>query len=114
MFSYIIKLPKPFPFDLLLNDDQAEFLKKPYPYCEVCRASQSKWYKVSFLFVSISNGHITQDRFNYSLIHLLLDGTFNVPSNLIPNLFYIQFYLCIYNIQKAYNISLQSEQSMLE
>lgn len=48
--------------------------------------------KVSFEFLSTPNEHITQDRFSCSLIrfiiivHLLLDGTFDPASTIVPNL----------------------------
>ncbi|KAG2136422.1 hypothetical protein DEU56DRAFT_756330 [Suillus clintonianus] len=111
--------PSSFPFQLLLTEAQTDSLQELLSLLKgLTRGRVSDLIqRVSFLFVATANDHITQDRFSCSLIrylivsHLLLDGTFELPSNIVPNLSCIQFCMRAVGVQEAYNHALDADEA---
>ncbi|KAG1717477.1 hypothetical protein EDB19DRAFT_1839907, partial [Suillus lakei] len=119
MFLRYLDHPDTFPLELHLSEHQTLSL---HELLSTLRGGGSgsavdKIQEVSFIFLATPNGHITQDRFSCSLIqyiimsHLLLDGTFDPPSNVVPNLSCIQFCMRAAAVLQAYNHCIASGES---
>jgi hypothetical protein len=100
--TVITVAPQSSPFEFILTNAQVSSLSQlsavltGASHGSVTECVQ----KVSFEFLSTPNEHIMQDRFSCSLIrfiiivHLLLDGTFEPASTIVPNLSCLQFCIC--------------------
>lgn len=122
MFLRFIDKPQTFPFELLITEEQSESLIR---LLSVLKGGEGgsvsdRIQEVSFVFLTTSNEHITNDRFSCSLIryiilsHLLLDGTFEPASNIVPNLSCLQFCMRASGVLEAYNSGLnESSEGLL-
>jgi hypothetical protein len=114
MFLRFIDEPHKFPFELILSPEQTQAFIRLLSVLkggEGGGASECV-QEVSFVFLKTPNEHITNDRFSCSLIryiiisHLLLDGTFEPASNVVPDLSCLQFCMRASGVFEAYNSGL--------
>ncbi|KAG2111477.1 hypothetical protein DEU56DRAFT_919982 [Suillus clintonianus] len=103
--------PDSCPFELLLTATQTTALQQLLAVLTGALRGPVTHHiqEVSFLFLSTPNEHITQDRFSCNLIrymimsHLLLDGTFEPASTIVPNLSCIQYSMRATGVFEGYN-----------
>jgi hypothetical protein len=119
MMLRFLENPSNFPLQLVLSEAQIAVLGQ---LSEILKGDgeipvSESIQRVSFLFVATANDHITNDRFSCSLMrfivvtHLLLDGTFELPSNITPNLSCLQFCMRATCVKEAHERILLCEDS---
>ncbi|KAG2038742.1 hypothetical protein BDR03DRAFT_1009494 [Suillus americanus] len=111
MFLRFLEQPRTFPFKLTLTLEQTESFTQLSRLLkgEIRGSAVDAVQRVSFSYIATPNEHITQDRYSCSLIrfliiyHLQLDGTFDLPSNIVPNLSCLQFCIRVTGALEGYN-----------
>ncbi|KAG1863906.1 hypothetical protein F4604DRAFT_1929027 [Suillus subluteus] len=99
MFLRFLDHPNVFPFELILTSEQTRSFTELLRLLkgEIRGSAVNAVQRVSFSYIATPNEHITQDRYSCSLMrflviyHLQLDGTFDLPSNIVPNISCLQF-----------------------
>jgi len=103
--------PHKFPFELILSLEQTQAFIRLLSVLKGREGGSASEciQEVSFVFMKTPNNHITNNYFSCSLIHyiiishLLLNGTFEPASNIVPDLSCLQFYMCTSGVFEAYN-----------
>ncbi|KAG0694309.1 hypothetical protein DFH29DRAFT_1006446 [Suillus ampliporus] len=119
MFLRFLDQPGSFPFELILTAEQTDSFMNLLCILkgDIHGSAVDAVQRVSFSYIATPNDHITQDRYSCSLIrfliisHLQLDGTFELPSNIVPNLSCVQFCIRVSGALEGYYYVLRADDS---